>query len=93
MKKEYIILLYNLALFLVFGFIYSFFIQNESDFATIPVNANRDKFSAYYFSLTTHTTLGYGDITPSSTFLRLIVMLHTILVLAGNFGIYVLIKV
>jgi hypothetical protein len=91
MKKEYIILLYNLILFLVFGFVYSFFIQNESDFLTVP--SNRDKFSAYYFSATTHTTLGYGDITPSSTLLKLIVMIHTLLVLAGNFGIYVFLQI
>jgi hypothetical protein len=91
MKKEYIILLYNLTLFVVFGFIYSFFIQNQSDFITVP--ENRDKFSAYYFSATTHTTLGFGDITPVSTLLKSIVMFHTLLVLAGNFGIYVFIKV
>jgi hypothetical protein len=91
MKREYIILLYNLIVWFVFGIIYSFGIENQSEYSTEAVN--RNKFSAFYFSATIHSTLGSGDINPSSTLTKIFVMLHLLLVLAGNFGIYLLIKV
>jgi len=91
MKREYIILSYNLILWFVFGIIYSLGIENENEYQTQA--GNRNKFSAFYFSATIHSTLGSGDINPSSTFTKMVVMLHLLLVLAGNFGIYLLIKV
>jgi len=91
MKREYIILLYNLILWFVFGIIYSFGIENATEYST--AQSNRNKFSAFYFSATIHSTLGSGEINPTSTFSKTIVMIHLLLVLAGNFGIYLLIKV
>jgi voltage-gated potassium channel Kch len=91
MKREYLIFAYNIVVWLVFGFIYSFFIQNESDFLTVG-NTKRDSFSAIYFSASTHSTVGFGDITPHSVLLKSLVMLHIFLVLAGNLGIYLFLK-
>lgn len=35
-------------------------------------------FDSLYFSITTQTTVGYGDITPNTMFARLTTMIHMI---------------
>jgi hypothetical protein len=40
-------------------------------------------FSLFYFSLTTFTTMEYGDILPASNRLRLIMMIYQVCIFAG----------
>lgn len=55
---------------------------------TVPQGDPADIYTACYFAITTHSTLGLGDVVPKSTLARGIVSLHLILVIAGSVGIY-----
>ena len=37
-------------------------------------------FDAFYFTTSTHTSIGYGDITPKTRQLRLVTSIHMIIV-------------
>jgi len=39
-------------------------------------------FDSFYLSATTHSTIGYGDIAPQSSILRMITILHIFIVLS-----------
>ncbi len=43
---------------------------------------------AFYFTISTHTSLGYGDIIPKSRIIRMITSLHMITVFTFYFFIY-----
>jgi hypothetical protein len=43
---------------------------------------------AFYFTISTHTSLGYGDIIPKSRIIRIITSLHMITVFTFYFFIY-----
>ena len=43
---------------------------------------------AFYFTISTHTSLGYGDIIPKSRIIRMITSLHLITVFTFFFFIY-----
>jgi hypothetical protein len=43
---------------------------------------------AFYFSISTHTSLGYGDIIPKSRLIRIITSFHMIFVFTFFFFIY-----
>ena len=43
---------------------------------------------AFYFTISTHTSLGYGDIIPKSRIIRMITSLHMITVFTFFFFIY-----
>jgi hypothetical protein len=45
-------------------------------------------FDAFYFTISTHTSLGYGDIIPKSRIIRMITSLHMISVFTFFFFIY-----
>ena len=45
------------------------------------IQNNLTYIDALYFSFTTHITLGYGDITAKSQFMRSIVISHVILII------------
>ena len=52
---------------------------NDNDFIT---NSDLSKqHNRYYFSAITHTTIGYGDISPKSPRCKLVTMLHSFIVL------------
>lgn len=82
MKRPFIILFYNIVVWLIFGGIYSFLIQHTDDF--IATQNSKNTFSAFYFSATTQTLIGYGDITPNSNLAKSLVMIHILFVLIGN---------
>lgn len=65
--------------------IFLFFWAKDNDLSGIPVNSKPfDKFvSMFYFSITTFTTTGYGDIVPSSTRMKIINMFYMLAVLSG----------
>ena len=45
-------------------------------------------FDAFYFTISTHTSLGYGDIIPKSRIIRMITSFHMIFVFTFFFFIY-----
>ena len=64
----------TLAITLVYGFIYS---GMKEDFGFID-----DPLDPYYFSLTTMSTVGYGDFSPKTRRAKLLVMSHQLVILA-----------
>lgn len=57
----------------IFGFIYSKLDNKHFGF--------KEKIDPYYFSLTTMTTVGYGDYLPKTTKSKLIVMIQQVIIL------------
>jgi len=45
-------------------------------------------FDAFYFTISTHTSLGYGDIIPKSRIIRMITSFHMIFVFTFYFFMY-----
>lgn len=45
-------------------------------------------FDAMYFTLVTHSTMGYGDITPTTRLAKSIVMMHIILVMSASMYVF-----
>lgn len=64
MKMFKIILVLNLMFLLLFSFIYFTIGQVENSFGGI--DGKMTSLDAFYFSMTTQTTVGYGDIYPKS---------------------------
>lgn len=62
-----------ILLTLMFGFIYSILDNKHFGF--------KETIDPYYFSLTTMTTVGYGDYSPKTTKSKLIVMIHQLFLL------------
>ena len=60
----FVILLAHIVEIWLFAFAY-YFMNSASDFGTLTGNIQQDFLSCVYFSFTTYTTLGYGDIQPS----------------------------
>lgn len=59
-RKPHRIIYLSLAIIFVFGFIYWFGSSNISH----ATNAKFNLLDGFYFSTTTFTTLGYGDVSP-----------------------------
>ena len=59
----------------IYGFLYSMMLPREFGF-TSPLDP-------YYFSLTTMSSVGYGDFSPKTTRAKLLVMTQHALVLVG----------
>ena len=84
-KNKLIYIYVNLLLILVFSVVYWYY--GTSDNLTFnPQFADSENnicfLSALYFSCTTHSTVGFGDITPKSRFMQKLVSIHlTILIL------------
>ena len=79
--------LINLIFIAIFSVIYKLISKNGS------FNTNNDKneldwLDAIYFSLMTHSTVGYGDISPKNRTSKICVMIQVILViiLTSNFA-------
>ena len=51
-----------------FSLYYTTFLFDENAFSFPDTNLNRIRSQLFYFSFTTLTTLGYGDITPFNAF-------------------------
>ena len=75
---KYKFIQYNALLFVIFGFIYwiLYEIDKEEHF-TYDKSYNMTSFiDVLYFTITTQTTIGYGDISPRSKLAKIIMMLH-----------------
>jgi hypothetical protein len=64
----------NLIILFVFSYIY---LQLPKDTFNKPINSITD---AGYFAVVCHTTAGFGDIYPVSSFGKIVVMIHLLLV-------------
>lgn len=76
-KKQNILLSYHLLLILLFSLIFYFFAPysgNDEDMKSYATY-----FQTLYYTTTTHFTIGFGDITPKSSLLRLSTMIHIFL--------------
>lgn len=78
--------LYNLALIIVFGFIYGrMMTANPKNWAS-PYESTSD-FSfmdGFYLSVIVHTSVGFGDFYPKGATGKSLVVLHSVLVFIGN---------
>jgi hypothetical protein len=71
-------LLYHLLIILIFALIYHSLGRFNGGYGK---HNKLSFFDSLYFSLTTHTTIGYGDIAPADTLTRSLVMCHMIILL------------
>jgi len=77
LKKQNYFLPYHFLIILFFSILiyhYAPYGDNEQDKKSFD-----NYFSTLYFTTMTHFTIGFGDIAPSGSFLRLISMIHVIL--------------
>ena len=83
-KNKLIYIYVNLILIFVFSLIYWFF-GTPTNLTFGEQFANTDKnisyLSALYFACTTHSTVGYGDITPKSKMMQCITIFHLIILI------------
>jgi len=87
-----LILVVNIAIIIVFAFIYSSMGTSEN-FNGVEDGESFGFTTAMYFSATTQSTVGYGDISPKSNKAKIIVMIHQMIVIleiaglaAGSFN-------
>jgi hypothetical protein len=81
-------ILVTAAVFVNAGFallLFVFTTDEEFEFTKPPKHENALErfFTLFYFSVSTFTTVGYGDIAPSSAKVRLLVTLYQIFVFGG----------
>lgn len=70
-------ILTNLTILFAFAIVYTLLPKK-----TFNVEKQLSFVEALYFSTTTHTTVGFGDIYPVTTSGRLFIMLHALLIFA-----------
>jgi|TARA_Y100000588_G_C14133492_1_gene872761 uncharacterized membrane protein len=77
LKKMNEMMLYHIIIIISFAFLYYNCASDKKEL---------EKFSSFesslYFSCTTHFTIGFGDITPTSKLMRRLTMLHAVLAFA-----------
>jgi hypothetical protein len=75
---KYKFIQYNLLLFITFFFVYWILYKiNKEEHFTYDKSYNMTSIiDIMYFTLTTQTTIGYGDITPRSKIAKSIMMIH-----------------
>ena len=73
----------NLLLIFIFSIIYWYYGTPEhlTFGPQFSYNDNISYLSALYFTCTTHSTVGYGDITPKSKFMQTIIIIHLIILI------------
>lgn len=76
----YYVLLVQIAIVFVFALIY-FGIKSEENFNGLTKNSTF--IDCLYFSLTTASSVGYGDITPTSQIARVLVIIQEFCVLVN----------
>ena len=80
----FVFLVFHVALTLSFTLVYYKLSQDDEIKHFNGIKRNDDAFiNSLYFSFTTFSTVGYGDISPKSRTAKLFVMLHQILVLSN----------
>lgn len=86
-EKNIIFLLLHVAVFLFFFFFNLFVMRFSRDsWKGLPENDCGTFFDSFYFTTATHTSIGFGDITPRCRSLRVISSIHMIIV----FGLIIL---
>lgn len=86
-KKTFKIFLYFLTLTFFYAFLYKYFGKFDSakDGKKVGARGELTFFDAFYFSLATQTTVGYGDIVPDDQITKAICisqLLITIIIMA-----------
>lgn len=71
----------TISICIIYGIIYWYFGSHENFHFIDPDHPHLTPLDALYFAFTTHSTLGYGDITPKSQFMRTISISHTIMII------------
>ena len=84
-KPSFVVfLVFHIALTVSFTLVYYRLSQDEFTKHFNGIKRNDDAFiNSLYFSFTTLSTVGYGDISPKSRIAKMLVMLHQILVLSN----------
>jgi hypothetical protein len=77
-KNKYKYIFTNIVFVLLFSFIYWYYGTKEhlTFKKEFSYNENISYLSALYFTCTTHSCTGYGDITPKSRFMQSVVIIH-----------------
>jgi hypothetical protein len=81
------IIIYNILLFIIMTIIYIIIEKSyhgSFKYSEEPDNKNINIGDIIYFSLITHTTIGYGDIIPKTGLAKFFVCLHGFIVLVIN---------
>ncbi len=80
-KQKFIYIYSNLAIIFIFSIIYWTYgtTENLTFQESLGINDKINYTSALYYSFITHSSIGYGDITPKSIFMQRIVMCHIII--------------
>jgi voltage-gated potassium channel Kch len=80
------LLVYHSIILSVFTLIYASIISSPEHIEITSANTERSRITALYMAVSTHTTVGYGDIVPASTRARLLTSLHMLLVFLATIG-------
>ncbi len=80
------IFVYNAVILAAFTAVYTTLIKDPAHIEITSPNTDRSTLTALYMAVSTHTTVGYGDIVPTSTRARLLTSLHMLLVLLATIG-------
>lgn len=80
------LIVYHTAILLGFAAVYASLISSPEHIEITSANTERSRITALYMAVSTHTTVGYGDIVPASTRARLLTSLHMLLVFLATIG-------
>ena len=83
MKYIYINFVASLIVIILFGFIYAVSTESNEWYGLAHVDNKHNLFDLIYFSFTTFSTAGYGDIRPLSRKARILVILEQLIVVAS----------
>jgi hypothetical protein len=77
-KQNVSILKKHITIYIIFSMIYYFvcYMSNNESFTKDDMTIG----DAFYYGCTTHTTLGFGDISPISPFAKFCTVLHSVTV-------------
>jgi len=84
-KNKILYILVNFVLILLFSGIYYY--HGTADNLTFEPQFAEDGdtricyLSALYFACTAHSTVGFGDITPKSRFMQMVVIIHLVILI------------
>ena len=80
--NKFIFLIETLIISFIYSMIYWYMGTNEHfNFSSNPQQKYMTLTDAFYFCLTSHTTIGFGDITAKSQLMRMIVISHSIFII------------
>lgn len=80
MNPLFIQIIYTIIIVFIFSFIFKIF-TNKDDWLKNHNSNDHNLFDMFYFTNTSYSTFGYGDIVPKSTKSRLLVMCLQLLIL------------